>query len=386
MSVSRRRIAGAGLLGAAAAIATTAPQAHATAATAPGTGHTLAGLDSESAAASRVVPAGVTPTFGFQKVRVGVQIPSGAYVPPGTTTVGTVITVEETGPATPISSEGGDCTTQASTVQPGSTESDCVYSQFSGQGVSDYTASPGDTVTVTQKTVEPGVAIDEQSIVIPPCTTTGAIVCDTTATAILTDPGIPPTAVNDVGRVREGHSLVVNVLSNDDTAGAPLTLTVNSAPGHGSASVVSPSSATPTIRYQPKLGFHGTDTFTYAVRTANGTATAKVTIAVIRAGQPQHLRRPTAHKDHARTSEDQRTRIYVLRNDQPNHSGKLRIIKVSHPKHGTVIRHKHSVVYIPDPGFYGHDRFTYKVRNQGGVDTTSVKVVVTDHDGDFDGD
>ena len=35
-----------------------------------------------------------------------------------------------------------------------------------------------------------------------------------------------------------------------------------------------------TIRYTPRAGFSGTDTFTYTITTANGTSTATVTVRV----------------------------------------------------------------------------------------------------------
>lgn len=365
--ISRRRVAGASLLGAAATIATT-QQAAAGPAVAP-TGHAATSVDAATAATTPVVPQGPTASYGFQKIRVGVQIKSGAYVPAGTTTAGTVITVTETGPDAP-GANAGDCTTQAGTQAPPSTETDCTYSTF--MGVSDYTAFPGDTVMVTQKTVEAGLTIDSHTITIGPCTVSSPpAACPDTASGVLTDPGIRPTAVADSSRVRDGRSVVVNVLGNDDTAGAPPALAVQSLPAHGSAAVIDAATATPRIRYRPKLGFHGVDSFSYALRTANGTDTAKVTIDVA------PLLRPVARNDRAHTTSGKKVRIHVLRNDHPNGSGALSIVGTSHPHHGRVIRHQHYVVYRPAPGYVGHDRFTYKIRNHGGTDTATVKVTVT---------
>jgi hypothetical protein len=138
------------------------------------------------------------------------------------------------------------------------------------------------------------------------------------------------------------------------------------------------------IRYRPARGFHGTDSFHYTLTTPNGSADAKVTVNVSRLSR--HLHRPTARKDRAHTNEGDAVRIQVLHNDSPNHSGRLHIVSTTSPHHGTVTRHKHFVVYHPAPGFTGHDRFTYQIRNHGGTDTATVRITVHDHDGDNDGD
>src|SRR4051812_44428772 len=56
------------------------------------------GLTTQDASRQADVAPEVAPDFGFQKIRVGVQIKSGAYVPDGTNTGGTTVDIVETGP------------------------------------------------------------------------------------------------------------------------------------------------------------------------------------------------------------------------------------------------------------------------------------------------
>src|SRR5437899_2440164 len=98
-----RRVVGAGAVGVAAVFAV-APFAHAgpvrqQASTAPSPDGPLAGDGSAHSAGKTLQQpqVSVDPDFGFQKIRVGVQIKDGSWVPPGTNTGGTDISIAETG-------------------------------------------------------------------------------------------------------------------------------------------------------------------------------------------------------------------------------------------------------------------------------------------------
>src|SRR3954469_17074420 len=92
----RWRSLGVGAAGVAVAFAV-APSSHADA---PGVSTTPTSPDTAgNPAATTTKPAAVTANYGYQKFRVGVQIKSGAYVPEGTTTAGTELTITETGPS-----------------------------------------------------------------------------------------------------------------------------------------------------------------------------------------------------------------------------------------------------------------------------------------------
>ena len=108
----------------------------------------------------------VEPNFGSQKFRVGVKVADGSWVPPGTTTAGSTISITLTGPG-----EGDNytftCTTDASTIgSDAPTASFCLAPQASRSkaaaggvevGPDDSTefqqmfyAPPGTTVTLSQ--------------------------------------------------------------------------------------------------------------------------------------------------------------------------------------------------------------------------------------------
>ncbi|MHB1019995.1 MAG: cell wall-binding repeat-containing protein [Coriobacteriia bacterium] len=98
------------------------------------------------------------------------------------------------------------------------------------------------------------------------------------------NPNHAPVAVDDSYDATEDTPKIVaepGVLGNDTDADADmLTVTGNSVPAHGTASVVADGSFT----YTPAADYHGVDTFTYTVSDGNGgTDTGAVTITVVAA-------------------------------------------------------------------------------------------------------
>lgn len=239
----------------------------------------------------------VEPVFGSQKYRVGVQVADGSYVPDGTTTAGTTITITETGPLVPDGSRTTTCETDASTQAADSTATFCLAEQVpdvsrakakaSGVTITPeniplsqaFFAAPGSTVTIRQTTVMPNLLRDTSTATINPCVTSGeGDPCPESAlTALFNDPGLPPNAVDDKATTDESVAVDIDVLDNDDPVnGAPVSgLTVISDPGDGTADVDNGE-----ITYTPDDGFTGTDTFDYRYSTPNGTASATVTVRV----------------------------------------------------------------------------------------------------------
>ncbi|HEV8176732.1 MAG TPA: Ig-like domain-containing protein, partial [Gemmatimonadales bacterium] len=68
----------------------------------------------------------------------------------------------------------------------------------------------------------------------------------------------------------------------------------------------------------------------------------------------------------------------VLRNDRDPEGGSLTARNASNPPHGKVtLRSDGSFTYNSDPGFYGDDRFTYRVEDaQGKFSTATVTIHV----------
>ncbi|KRC65083.1 hypothetical protein ASE12_10095 [Aeromicrobium sp. Root236] len=239
----------------------------------------------------------VEPVFGSQKYRVGVQVADGSYVPAGTTTAGTTITITETGPLVPDGSRTVTCETDASTQTMGSTATYCLAkdvpetsrakANLGGVTVTPgnvppdqaFFSAPGSTVTIQQTTVMPNLLRDTTTATINPCVVSGeGDPCPNSGfTALFNDPGLPPIAVDDKATTDEGVAVDIDVLDNDDPVnGAPVSgLTVISDPGDGTADVDNGE-----ITYTPDDGFTGTDTFDYRYSTPNGTASATVTVRV----------------------------------------------------------------------------------------------------------
>ncbi|MCU1656448.1 MAG: outer rane autotransporter barrel domain protein [Pseudonocardiales bacterium] len=348
-----------------------------------------------TAPAQSVPQVALPPNYGAQKIRVGIQTKDGAYYPPGASLAGAVITAVETGPlANDQAPNGPSCTTDATGF--------CAFAvpgMFGG-----YLAAPGDTVTFTQTTapIGPGILRDTLPEVVGPClfgfnvlnaapstlavaaSPTGlptcgilpplavaaqsaahpqAITSDQFGPIVtFVDPGVPPVAVNDTSAVAVGHTVTVPVITNDTTGGAPATITASS-PSHGTA-VVSGTG----IKYTPAAGFFGTDSFKYTITTANGAATATVTVKVTAP--------PLAADDTAHTVSGTAVHIAVLGNDLAR-GGVITLASVGAAGHGTATIDGTSIVYTPAADFAGTDAFTYTITTANGSSSATVTVTVT---------
>lgn len=401
-----------GVLGVAAVFAV-APQAHADAAAQKQADSSSApqrtGV-STSGVAKKAAPR-VDPAYGIQKYRVGVQLKDGSYAPapaaPDTLTGDTTLTITETGPNAPAAPHNTTtCTTTDASQDPGTTTTYCDHGQLQQALMSArfprlaprltvrptptdappnefYIAAPGDTITIVQTTVRPNLVKDTSTAVLEPCvadmtlglpcTGSGGVQFVKTTDLIFDDTGVPPTASDDSAQVPFDGRAMIDVLANDDTNSAPVTgLTVSSAPGHGSATVVSTSSGK-QIRYVPRKGFYGSDTFDYTLTTANGTASATVTVDV-------PAPRPVAKDDSSETTRDQGVTVDVLANDDTKGVDLVGIHVAGAPKHGMAhVVHTASgpqIRYTPATDFVGTDTFDYTLRTDGGTSTATVTVTV----------
>lgn len=417
MAVRRRplsatRLAGAGAAGVigAATVLGFGPAAHADAGKAkPQATPAPSGTDSAKSAGKTATPAPrVQPTYGVQKYRVGVQIKDGSWVPAGTATGNTTLTITETGPNAPAPPDNTfQCTTTPGSEE-GNTTTWCprpeqqlarLAARYPGiaprwhhkptpadaPSDEEFTAEARDTVTITQTTVRPNLVIDTATAVLKPChanaefpivgpacandPTSGEFVAKSTD-EIFDDPGLPPAAADDSAQTGYRQPVVVDELSNDNTKGAPASVKITSGPGHGSAQVLSDKK----IRYQPAAGFSGTDKFQYTLSTANGSATATVTVTV--AAPP-----PSAKDDSASTTRDQAVDIDATANDNPRGQDITKLDVASTPQHGTAhvvhTAHGREIRYTPDSGYLGKDSFRYSFTTDGGTASATVHVDVT---------
>lgn len=409
-SAPNRRLAGAGVAGLAAVFAVT-PFAHA--APAPSGTSTAPGGAAPNQADAKVTPKAavgaktpavqIGPDFGFQKVRVGVQIKSGAYVPPGTTTGDTKISILETGPFAALAAliNGDSCRTVVGSEPAGSSETFCDFGlqaqslaaakkalgaseaqmrKLAAVPETDYLVFPGDTVTFEQTTVNDNLLIDPVPQTVGPClnpsaTAEAAAAADPLPTCsspsdpldvTFNDAGLPPTAKNDTSTVTaDTKNNQISVLDNDVTNGAPPSLNLASQPTHGTAKV-----SNSAVLYTPDAGFVGHDSFRYTLTTANGSSTATVSVTVI--APP-----PTANNDSASTIGGDPVTVSVTANDDANGGGALSLKSVGDPAHGSVTVDGLSVVYTPDANFVGTDTFIYTVATAFGTDTATVTIDVS---------
>ncbi len=90
------------------------------------------------------------------------------------------------------------------------------------------------------------------------------------------------TAVADRATVRQGDSVVVDVLTNDtDAAGEGLDIIAVTASPDATVTVVAGANGVQQVRYEPDFGFFGEDTFLYTIEDADGarsTGTVLVTV------------------------------------------------------------------------------------------------------------
>lgn len=202
-----------------------------------------------------------------------------------------------------------------------------------------------------------------------------------TATVSVAVTGVndPPNAVNDASSVPPNSAATtINVLSNDTVApdsGETLTVMSVTTPNQGgSASVVSNA-----IRYTPRTGFAGTETFSYTISDGRGgTDAATVTITVSTVTTP-NINSPNATDDFFTVDRGSSgNTLSVLSNDTDPNGDALTITNLSTSNNGgTLSISGPQVRYTPAASFSGNDLFSYTISDgNGGSDAASVTVNV----------
>jgi Bacterial Ig domain/IPT/TIG domain len=188
--------------------------------------------------------------------------------------------------------------------------------------------------------------------------------------------GTLPTANADAYTVLHDRDLSVGatlgVRANDSSspAGHPLTVSLLSAPTHGTLTLY----ANGSFIYRPAAGFVGSDSFTY--RAKDGlfeSAPATVTLTVTDQA-------PVAANDAYKTAKGRALTVLargVLSNDTDADKDALRAVAVSPPVNGTLkLYASGAFTYIPNPSFVGVDTFTYKA-NDKALDSALTTVSIT---------
>lgn len=147
---------------------------------------------------------------------------------------------------------------------------------------------------------------------------------------------------------------------------APLSAVASaiSKPRHGKA-VRGPKPN--TVLYTPGPGHAGSDSFSFKL--AGVTYHCAITVA--------RNRRPQAYADKVATSFGSPVVIDVMKNDVDHDGHAFKLKSVGKPAHGTALIGAGKIRYLPKQGFYGTDRFTYRlIDSEGAEEVGNVTVTV----------
>ena len=135
-----------------------------------------------------------------------------------------------------------------------------------------------------------------------------------------------------------------------------------------------------TVEYVSEFDFHSAaDTFTY--KATDGLAESNIGTVTVNVNR--NFRPPVAFDQEVTTAEDNAVAI-KLEGDDPdgilgvdfNGLDTLKFNILTLPAHGRLTGAGENRTYIPDPDYYGTDRFTYRA-NDGRVNSASAEVVIT---------
>ncbi len=170
-----------------------------------------------------------------------------------------------------------------------------------------------------------------------------------------------PVAANDSLATAEDQSLsiaIAQLLANDiDADGDHLQFHLADGPTHGTLS----QQADGSLVYHPDANFHGADHFTYTVHDGHASSQQAATVAL---NVEDVNDRPVAVADRLQTTENQGLDIdpqTLLLNDRDVEHDPLMVQVDQNPKHGQLhLSSDGTYQYVPDEGFAGTDRFTYR--------------------------
>ena len=183
-----------------------------------------------------------------------------------------------------------------------------------------------------------------------------------TATVSVTVTDIAPTANNGSAATLAGLAVSGTLSATTAYNGQALTYSVVGSPAHGTASITNASTGAYT--YTPSSGFAGSDSFTFKVTDAAGTASNTATVSVT-----VNDRAPTANNGSVTTSADAAQTGTVLASI--SYTGQTFTYSiVSQPAHGSVVLNNNMTgffTYAPATGYAGTDSFTFKATDAYGT-------------------
>ncbi|MEO6522790.1 MAG: CshA/CshB family fibrillar adhesin-related protein [Mucilaginibacter sp.] len=175
--------------------------------------------------------------------------------------------------------------------------------------------------------------------------------------------GSKPVGANDTDTTPINTAKATTVTANDPSA-AGSTVTVASAPSHGTALV----GAGGIITYTPTTGFIGKDTYTYTL-TNGGVLSDPITVTI--------SVRPVGTADADKTSVNLPVTTGVINNDGAS-AVRTTVTGGTAPAHGTiVVNASGTITYTPATGYVGSDSYTYTLTTVDGVTSAAITVNIT---------
>jgi hypothetical protein len=200
-----------------------------------------------------------------------------------------------------------------------------------------------------------------------------------------------PVAINDAATTVEIDPVTIDVVANDLLDGAALdpadvvSVQITQPPVNGDATV---DPVTFEVTYTADDGYTGVEVFKYTVtinvddglggttEVTSSAATIKVTV------DPEPVPdAPIAANDSAVTFENTAVTLSVLANDQLNNDDPTTVVVavVDDALNGVaVVDGDNRIVYTPNEGFVGFERFTYRVTVDGKVSNTALITIRVD--------
>ncbi|MCM0755717.1 autotransporter domain-containing protein [Desulfovibrio aminophilus] len=226
------------------------------------------------------------------------------------------------------------------------------------------------TFAVTSGALPAGMSLSAAGVLSGACVVEGSSTFTVTATdasaSHFTGSQGYTLAVNPLAPVANAVSTSVaynsagNAVPLSITGGAPASVAVAAAPGHGAAAVVGLG-----ITYTPVSGYSGADSFTYTATNAGGTSAPAVVSVTVTALAP------VAGAVSVNVLADSSGNAIPL---NVTGGAPASVAVTSAPGHGTATVGGTSITYTPTTGYIGADSFAYTATNSGG---TSAPATVT---------
>jgi hypothetical protein len=191
---------------------------------------------------------------------------------------------------------------------------------------------------------------------------------DTGIVTINVDPvDDPPVAADQTVTTPEETAITITLGPTTDVDGEAVTYSISAPPVNGSLSPISGNQVT----YTGAPNFNGTDSFMFAASDGNSSVTGEITVIVTPVNDA-----PVADDQAVITDEDTAVSITLTASDVDGDP--LTYTVTVPPIHGTLdTLTGPTVLYTPDPNYFGPDAFTFEVNDgQGGTDSAIVSITV----------